>query len=66
MDFAAHIAAEEAHTRKLAADPGWREYIVEKARRMAKHYPGLYGHLPEIVKATPINQPETPDVICAS
>ena len=51
-DFSTHIAAEEAHTRKLAAIPGWRGYIEDKARRMAKWQPGMYGHLPEIVAET--------------
>lgn len=63
IDFAAHIAAEEAHIRELAAIPGWREYIEDKAERMAKWQPAMYGHLPEIVAQTPItttNQ-EKPD-----
>lgn len=46
-DFLAHIAAEEAHTAKLAAQPGWREYIEHKAARMAKW-------MPQIVAQTPI------------
>lgn len=58
IDFAAHIAAEEAHTRKLASLRGWREYIEKKAAGMARHYPDLYAHLPAIVTATPIA--ETP------
>jgi hypothetical protein len=52
MNFAAQIAAEEAHTQALARIPGWQPYIVDKARRMAKHYPGLYGHLPQLVEKT--------------
>jgi hypothetical protein len=59
IDLPAHIAAEEAHIQKLAAIPGWRDYVKDKARRMAKQQPSMYGHLPEIVRATPINQPET-------
>lgn len=57
IDFPAHLAAEEAHIRALAAIPGWRDYIVDKAARMAKWQPSMYGHLPEIVRATPINPP---------
>lgn len=52
IDLAAHIAAEEAHTQKLARIPGWQDYIKEKARRMAKHYPGLYAQLPQLVEQT--------------
>ena len=57
MDIAAAIAAEEAHTRALAADPAWRDYITDKAQRMAKWQPSMYGHLPQIVAATPVHQP---------
>jgi hypothetical protein len=65
IDFPAHIAAEEAWTRQLAREPGWRDYITDKVKRMAKWQPAMYGHLPEIVKATPINQPENNDAISA-
>jgi hypothetical protein len=58
MDFAAELAAEEAHTQQLARIPGWQDYIKEKARRMAKHYPALYGHLPALVADT-INEGAT-------
>jgi hypothetical protein len=61
IDLASHIAAEEAHTRKLAADPGWRGYIEDKAARMARWQPSMYGHLPDLVRATPLNQ-EQPSV----
>jgi hypothetical protein len=57
VDFAAHIAAEVAHTRKLAAIPGWRPYIEKKASGMAKKYPGLYAHLPQVVAETPLEEP---------
>lgn len=49
MDFPTHIAAETAHIRKLAADPGFADYVKDKARRMAKHYPSMYGNLPAVV-----------------
>lgn len=55
MNLAAHIAAEEAHTAKLAAIPGWREYIKDKADVYARKQPALYRRLPDIVSATPIN-----------
>jgi hypothetical protein len=55
IDLTAHIAAEEAHIQKLAADPGWRDYVKDKARRMAKQQPSMYGHLPDLVTKT-INQ----------
>ncbi len=57
IDLPSHIAAEEAHTATLAADPGWRDYIAEKARRMAKWMPALYGRLPQIVAQTPVTPP---------
>ncbi len=66
MDFAAHIAAEEAHTRELAANPAWRAYIKDKAEKMARWQPAMYGRLPEIVAQTPLttttNQ-EKPDAL---
>lgn len=55
MDFSAHIAAEEAYTRELAADPAWREYIEDKAEKMARWQPAMYGRLPQIVSDTPID-----------
>jgi hypothetical protein len=55
MNLSTHIAAEEAHTRKLAALPAWREYITDKAATYAKKQPALYGHLPQVVAET-INQ----------
>jgi hypothetical protein len=54
IDFPAEIAAERAHTAKLASLPGWRDYIEHKARGMAKKYPSLYADLPALVAATPI------------
>jgi hypothetical protein len=65
FDLAAHLAAEEAHARSLAADPAWRAYVKDKAARMAKDQPSMYGHLPDLVAQTPINQPETPNGIPA-
>lgn len=60
-DLAAHIAEEEAHTRMLAAEPAWRSYIEHKARGMAKKYPGLYAHLPQIVQETPLKESDDAD-----
>jgi hypothetical protein len=58
FDLPAHLAAEEAHLRKLAAIAGWREYVTDKAARMAKAQPSMYGHLPALVTRT-INQEKT-------
>ena len=44
--FQQSIAAEESHCRRLAAIPGWQKYIEDKAKRMAKWQPSMYGHLP--------------------
>jgi hypothetical protein len=60
VDYAAHIAAEEAHIRRLAADPGWRGYAVDKASRMAREHPGMYASLPQIVADTPTNPSHQP------
>jgi hypothetical protein len=54
IDYATHIAAEEAHTARLAAMAGCRDYIKDKAARMAKWMPSMYGRLPEIVAQTPV------------
>ena len=59
MDFAAHIAAEEAHTVQLASIPGWQDYIKKKTERMAKWQPSMYGHLPQLVAKT-IREGTTP------
>lgn len=54
INLATHIAAEESHTAKLAAIGGFRPYIVDKAARMAKAFPSMYGRLPQIVSDTPL------------
>lgn len=53
--FQKAIAAEESQCRRLARIPGWQDYIKDKARRLAKEDPALYGHLPNLVAET-INQ----------
>lgn len=55
MNLAAHIAAEAAHLQRMAAIPGAREYAKDKAEKMAKWQPVMYGRFPEIVSATPLN-----------
>jgi len=40
---------------------GWRDYVKDKARRMAKAQPSMYGHLPALVTRT-INQ-EIPNAV---
>jgi hypothetical protein len=59
LNLAAHIAAETAHIERMARIPGAREYARDKAQKMAKWQPAMYGHLPEIVSATPLNPQET-------
>jgi hypothetical protein len=55
--FRQAIAAEEAHCRRLAATPGWQGYIKDKAERMAKWQPAMYGHLPQLVADAIREQP---------
>ena len=43
------IAAEESQCRRLAAIPGWRPYIEDKAKRLAREDAAMYGHLPKLV-----------------
>lgn len=52
IDYANHIASEEAHTVKLARIPGCQDYIRHKAKGMARKYPELYAQLPALVEET--------------
>lgn len=47
--FRQAIAAEESQCRRLAAIPGWQDYIKDKAKRLAREDAAMYGHLPKLV-----------------
>jgi hypothetical protein len=49
MNYESHIAAEAAHLIRMAKDPGWRDYAKDKAEKMARWQPALYGNFPQLV-----------------
>jgi hypothetical protein len=53
MSFDMHAAARETTEhclRLVAAGPGWHDYTEDKAKRLAKEDPAMYGELPLAVR----------------
>lgn len=42
----AHQACVLAHYLRLAANPGWRQYVWRRVQEMARECPDLYAALP--------------------
>ena len=50
MDFTDHCARLLAHYQRLVNRPGWRDYVLGEAEKLAKAEPGLYGDFPKLLR----------------